>query len=48
LARYWWSPGFHPITVSLERYFSQGKTITVIAGTAPGGIGDNRVSKHAS
>jgi tripartite-type tricarboxylate transporter receptor subunit TctC len=23
--------------------FYQGKTITVIAGTAPGGIGDNRV-----
>jgi len=35
--------GLSPDTGFAQAPFYQGKTITVIAGTAPGGIGDNRV-----
>ena len=35
--------GFSPDHGFTQAPFYQGKTITVIAGTAPGGIGDNRV-----
>ena len=40
--------GLSPDHGFTQALFYQRKTITVIAGTAPGGIGDNRVSKHAS
>lgn len=35
--------GIAPPGVFAQAPFYQGKTITVVAGTAPGGIGDNRV-----
>ncbi len=35
--------GFFPEQGFTQAPFYQGKTITIIAGTAPGGIGDNRV-----
>lgn len=35
--------GIVPDRVFAQAPFYQGKTITVVAGTAPGGIGDNRV-----
>jgi tripartite-type tricarboxylate transporter receptor subunit TctC len=39
--------GFSPDHGFAQAPFYQGKTITVIAGTAPGGIGDNRVKAIA-
>ena len=35
--------GLSPDQAFSQAPFYQGKTITIIAGTAPGGIGDNRV-----
>jgi tripartite-type tricarboxylate transporter receptor subunit TctC len=37
------SAGLAPDRVLAQAPFYQGKTITIVAGTAPGGIGDNRV-----
>jgi tripartite-type tricarboxylate transporter receptor subunit TctC len=39
--------GLSPDHVFAQASFYQGKTITIIAGTAPGGIGDNRVKAMA-
>src|SRR5829696_8393088 len=35
--------GILPDQAFSQALFYQGKTITIVAGTAPGGIGDNRV-----
>ena len=35
--------GISPDQAFPQTPFYQGKTITIVAGTAPGGIGDNRV-----
>ncbi|HEV8725660.1 MAG TPA: hypothetical protein VGW77_34005 [Candidatus Binatia bacterium] len=43
LARYLGLAGLSPNHGFSQAPFYQGKTITIIAGTAPGGIGDNRV-----
>jgi len=39
----WLIAGLRPDLGFTQAPFYQGKTITIIAGTAPGGIGDNRV-----